>query len=446
MSTRETMEEKISQWRELIARRAAIATADVDELESHLREQIDELLRAGLSEDEALLIAITRLGALDDISREYAQEHNDRLWRQLVLDNGALNSPSKSGGIVALVMATISGLVLVVPSLAGAQEHSWFYRLFFVSILAFLALYFLLRRKSNTKIAAAVATTVLVAGLLLALYPFKGEITQVLATAHAAVALWLIVGVAYCDRQWISTRRRMDFLRFTGEWFVYMALFALGGGIFIGILVALFGVIGIDASEFVMLVALPGGFAGATVIAAWLVEEKQSVIENIAPVLTLVFTPLFAVLLLALVVAGAIQRDIVGSDRELLILFDAVLVIVVGLLLYAWSARGPNTSATWFEALQLAMVSAALIIDVYVLIAMIGRIAEFGVSPNKAASLGLNLILLVNLIGAAILLWRLLRSQVRIYALERWQTAFLPVYFVWAGLVVVLFPPLFAFV
>jgi hypothetical protein len=188
------------------------------------------------------------------------------------------------------------------------------------------------------------------------------------------------------------------------------------------------------------------------VIAAWLVEAKQSVIENIAPVLTKLFTPLFTLLLLAFIVAGFLQGSLVdGGDaeafgqRDLLILFDIVLVVVVGLLLYALSAREPLAPPSWFDRLQLVMVVAALVVDIMVLVAMIGRIAEWGASPNKLASLGLNVILFANLVGAAWLQLRFTMHRAPFERLERWQTGFLPVYLAWAAIVVVAFPPLFAF-
>ena len=73
------------------------------------------------------------------------------------------------------------------------------------------------------------------------------------------------------------------------------------------------------------------------------------------------------------------------------------------------------------------------------------RISEFGFSPNKVAALGENLVLLVNLAWSARLYARFLRNRGSFAALERWQTAYLPVYAVWAGLVVVVFPPLFGY-
>jgi hypothetical protein len=73
------------------------------------------------------------------------------------------------------------------------------------------------------------------------------------------------------------------------------------------------------------------------------------------------------------------------------------------------------------------------------------RISEFGWSPNKVAALGENLILLGNLGGSAVLYGRFLAGRVAFAPLERWQTAYLPVYAAWAWVVVLVFPLLFGF-
>ncbi len=190
---------------------------------------------------------------------------------------------------------------------------------------------------------------------------------------------------------------------------------------------------------------IPCGVAGAVIVAAGLVEAKQSVIENIAPVLTKLFTPLFTAMLLAFVVAALIQRDLLGTSRDLLIIFDVVLVVVLGLLLYSLSARNPESKPGWFERLQLLMVSSALVVDLLVLIAMVARIGAFGVSANKMASLGLNIILLVNLAWSAYLLLAILRGTARPAQLEKWQTRYIPVYLGWALIVMIVFPPVFGF-
>ena len=88
------------------------------------------------------------------------------------------------------------------------------------------------------------------------------------------------------------------------------------------------------------------------------------------------------------------------------------------------------------------MVS-ALAIDVLVLLEITGRITEYGTTPNKAAALGENIVLLVNLAWSAWLLLGLVRRHTRFAALERWQTNYLPVFAAWAWIVVLIFPPLF---
>jgi hypothetical protein len=137
----------------------------------------------------------------------------------------------------------------------------------------------------------------------------------------------------------------------------------------------------------------------------------------------------------------------INVEREALILFDLLLVVVLGLLLYSISARDPLAPPGLFDTLQLALVVSALAIDVLVLLAITGRLTdEYGTTPNRAAALGENVILLANLAWSAWLLLRFNRRRTPFAALERWQTGYLPVYAVWAWIVVLLFPPLFSYV
>jgi hypothetical protein len=164
-----------------------------------------------------------------------------------------------------------------------------------------------------------------------------------------------------------------------------------------------------------------------------------------APVLTMLFTPLFAVMLAGAAVVYAVTGLGEAFDRELLSVFDALLLVVLALVLYGMSARDPSTSPDWMDRIQLVAVVSALVLDVMVLGSMIARIGDLGFSPNRTAALGLNLVLLVNLAGAALLSARFLTRRSTLHRLERWQTAYLPIFALWAATVVVILPPLFAF-
>src|ERR1051325_5284042 len=119
-----SLEEQIGRWRSYLRRRQAIQSVDVAELEDHLREQVAVLVAAGLATDEAFLIAVKRMGDLDALSREFAREHSDRLWKQLVLvasDPGELRAPGRKDAIVAFCLAVAAAVAIKVPALFGLQ-------------------------------------------------------------------------------------------------------------------------------------------------------------------------------------------------------------------------------------------------------------------------------------------------------------------------------------
>jgi hypothetical protein len=236
----------------------------------------------------------------------------------------------------------------------------------------------------------------------------------------------------------------MDFVRFSGELLIYYALIALGGGVLLGLTAGMFGAIKIDF-EPVFEEWLPCAILGAVIVASWLVEAKQSVIENMAPVLTRIFTPLFAIALIAFLGTMIGTGRGIDIEREALIVFDLVLVLVLGLLLYSISARDPQAPPGSFDQLLVLLLVSALIADAFALAAIGARISEFGFTPNRVAAFGENVVLLVNLGWSTVLYVRFLRRRGTFTSLERWQTAYLPAYSVWAAIVVVGFPPVFGF-
>jgi len=446
MTTHTELEVQIDQWRAYVRRHRAISTADVDEMEDHLRERVTDLVATGLDDQEAFLVAVRRMGSLDAVSREFASEHSDRLWKQLVLVPEQADDARRSWRELAVVLALALGAGATVRIGLGVLDEDVMTRTVGLLVLPFLGAYLAWKRQLTARVLGVLAVPYTVLALVLALYPFESAgTTLVLAAVHAPVALWALVGVAYVGGRWRSDGHRMDFARFTGELAVYLTLLALGGAVLVGLTAGVVDLAGMDIEPAIENWILPFAVPGALVVAAWLVEAKQDVVENIAPVLTRVFTPLTLVMLLVLLAVLTTAGGLVDADRELLILMDAILVLVLGLLLYSVSARDPLARAGLFDGLLLALLGAALAVDAVALTAMLTRIAEFGFSANKVAALGLNVLLLVHLVGAAVLLLAFLRGRRPFDALSRWQTRFLPVYAVWAAVVVVVFPPVFGF-
>lgn len=455
-SDNEQLEAQIDRWRDYLRRRQAIDPVDVEELEDHLREQITGLTDAGLATDEALLVAVKRMGDLDDLSREFAREHSDRLWKQLVMstpDTEASGGVANTNAIVAFGLAVLAAMAIKLPALFGipldpnAELPPFYLRNASLFVLPPLVGYFAWSRTLQTRTLGSLVVAFLSAAVFANVYPFTPHgHTEILTTLHLPIALWLIVGIAYAGERWSRADGRMDFIRFSGELFIYYVLIALGGGVLTAFVGMIYQTIGIDASPFIASWLLPCGAAGAVIIGAWLVEAKQSVIENMAPVLTRLFTPLFAALLIAFLTTMLWTGRAVDIDRNLLIAFDLLLAVVLGLLLYSVSARDPRQPPGIFDILQVVLIVSALLANTVALWAIAARISEFGFTPNRVAALGENMILLVNLAWSTVLYVRFLKGNGSFTTLEQWQTSYVPVYAIWAAIVVIVFPVLFNYI
>lgn len=443
------IEPQIAEWRAYVLGARTVAAPDAEELEAHLRDQITELTAGGLAPDEAFLVAVKRMGDVDALSREFAREHSGRLWKQLVLSGTGEDAPPAPGWLRALGFAAGAGAVVQVARLAAgfpSEEPLWLARNIGLLVLPLLAAYFALQRRLDARGWAITMAPFLLAAVAVNTYPFGSDsATEQLVILHLPVALWFALAYPYTGGGVGSHERRMDFVRFTGEWIIYYALIALGGGVLIGLTAAILEPVGADVPERVIEWVLPSGAAGAVIVAAWLVEAKQRVVENMAPVLTTIFTPLFAAMLTVAAVTYAATGVAGDFDRELLTVFDALLVVVLGLVLYALTARDPVRPPGLLDRVQLLAVGSALLLDAMVLAAMAARIGDLGLTPNRVAAIGLNLVLLANLVGAAWLSLQFLRGRATFHRLERWQTRYLPAFALWTALVVVVLPPLFLF-
>ncbi|HET8968914.1 MAG TPA: permease prefix domain 1-containing protein, partial [Gaiellaceae bacterium] len=286
----ESVEAQIAEWRVYVARAPGVNGHDIDELEDHLRNQIAELTAAGLTADEGFLIAVKRMGDVDGVSREFAREHSGRLWKQLLLSGDDEPARTFSGWLEPLLFAAAAAVAVQIARLAAGfpdEEPTWLARNASLLVLPFLAAYFARQRQLDARRWVLTLAPFALAALVVNLYPWDGgsdteafgtdSDTEALAILALPVALWFVLSYPYMGGTIRSHERRMDFVRFTGEWFIYYVLIALGGGVLMGLTAAILEPAGVDVERIAEWV-LPTGAAGAVVVAAWLVESKQRVV------------------------------------------------------------------------------------------------------------------------------------------------------------------------
>ncbi len=179
--TDQPLEEQIAQWRAYLRRRQAVHGPDVEELEGHLRDQLTALTEAGLSGDEAFLVAVKRMGSLDALSREFARAHSERLWKQLVVspDADAPADTSRTEMLVVLGLAVAAALAVKVPVLFGHplspqdEVPAFYFRNASLFVFPLLAVYFMWKRGWNAMNGLWLALPFAAAAVFANVFPFQ---------------------------------------------------------------------------------------------------------------------------------------------------------------------------------------------------------------------------------------------------------------------------------
>ncbi len=447
------LETQIRSWSDHLRVRGNLSENDISELENHLRDEVDDLKAAGLAVDEAFLISVKRLGNVDAIAHEFAKVNTEKLWRQFLLDpfDPKTRSRNRRDIVLVVLFALLAGTLIKIPELFGIslqdQESELFYfKNLSLFILPFIAVFFLIKRQAASKTWAVILGIFALAALIINIYPsFAPHNTASLSGLHLPMFLWLVVGAAYIGKEWRKHPGRMNFIRFSGEAFIYGVLVMAGIVVLGGFISLIFESIQVDAGTFLENYYVIYGGCAAAMVTMYLVEAKKSVVENFAPILAKIFSPLFLITMLCFLAVMILTGKSPFMEREFLIAFDFMLAMILGLVLYIISARDINQPANLFDYLNLVLILTALVIDGVALSAIVFRLSAFGITPNKVAALGENLALLVNLAGLAWLYIGYFRTKFSFVKLEKWQTSYLYVYFCWTAIVAFVFPIIFRF-
>lgn len=443
------LEQNISSWGDYLRSTGKLDEIDVTELENHLREQIDELKCIGLSEDEAFFISVKRLGNIDTIAEEYSKVNTDKLWKQLLVDPVFTMEKKQNQRDILLVVlfALLAGTVAKIPTIFGLEMGSYVYlKNISYYILPFVVLFFLIRHNVNTKLICYIAGIFALTGVVINLYPsYSPHHTEILTAIHLPIMLWLITGVAYTGDEWMNNKARMNFIRFTGESVIYGSLIMLGLMVLMMFIMMIFQSISIDVEIFVENYFVVYAGCAAAMITIYLVETKKRVVENFAPILAKIFSPLFLITMVTFLLVMVITGNSPFVERNFLIGFDLMLVLVLGIVLYTISAKNIYDETNLFDYLNTALIIVALFVDGIALSAILFRLSEYGISPNKLAALGENILLLINLSALLVLYIRYFMGKMKFEIIEVWQTNYLTVYAIWMAVVVFLFPIFFRF-
>jgi hypothetical protein len=386
-----------------------------------------------LTSGEQQLIELIRQGTSSGQARREATMLLRSMWP-------TLDGRAKSSGWLALPALAAGLSVKFLMLLGGTADH---YVMWFGPVVGFWVLLSFAHQRHvalSHMVVPLLALTVSLA--VVSFLPFAPHgSTTILTAIHLPVLLWMVVTGAVGGGVWQNRITSAEFVRLTGSTVFYLALLAAAGGLLTGLGTAIFLTISPKAPAVAQWL-LPIGVAGAVVVASWLAETDDGDMARIANTLRRAFVPLFTALMLAFAIAAQPSGFFESFDRSRLGLYTVLLVVVCSLVGYAVATQNA-TSVAVDDWLLLALAKVAVIVDVMVLYALFHRLAGFGVTPNRAAVTGLNLILLIALVLLLMCQWLRLRRQVY-GAPQSWLGHFISVIAVWAALVTFGFPLIFA--
>jgi len=352
-------------------------------------------------------------------------------------------SPRAEWGVIIL-LALAAGTIAKLPQFVGFPNEDFFYsrNIPFV-IWPALSAYLLWRNRQPGRLWLMMGLLFVMAAAFINLLPErKHSDTLLLSCLHLPVVLWCVTGLTFAGGT-RSSQWRWQYLKFNGEWVVYTGLLLIGGMILTALTMGLFKLINMDIEGWYGRYVVVYGAAATPIVGAYAAHVQTRM--RITPVVAKIFSPLVLVTLAGYLGAMAIQRRSPFSDREFLLVFNAMLLVVLAIIVFAISERDTTTRLLAGDYIHVSLIVLALILDVIALSAIFCRLKEYGFSPNRLAVLGANLVVCGNLAG---LLWhylRFVRGKATLEAAREFTGGYMIIQAIWAAVVTMAFPFIFWF-
>jgi hypothetical protein len=345
-----------------------------------------------------------------------------------------------------IVAALLAGVIAKLPAFFTISEDFFYPRNIGFIVFPILMAYFAWKNKLTTGSIAMIAGAVLAGLLFINFLPdVKHSDTLILSCIHLVLFLYGILGLAFVGGNLNAVEKRLGYLRYNGDLIVMTALILIAGGIMTAITLGLFNLIGVKIERFYFDYVVVFGLAAAPIVATYLTQTNPQLVGKVSPVIARLFSPLVLVMLVIYLVAMIYSGKDPFNDREFLLVFNALLVGVMAIIFFSVAETSKSTKSqpeVWILFL-LSVVTG--IVNCIALSAILFRIAEWGITPNRLAVLGSNVLILINLILVTIQLFNVLSKKKTIAGVGMAIAGFLPVYFLWTVIVTFLFPFLFSF-
>lgn len=348
--------------------------------------------------------------------------------------------------LILITTCLITGFLIKIPDIFNAGVNEIFYmKNAGIIVFAGLTLFMVWTNKvTDLKWLITILSGFLILTLYVNLLPSVRDSDSInLVYIHLPLLLWCIFGLVFIDFNLEDKVKRIEYIRYNGDLAILMAIIAIAGGILTGITIGLFDAIGIGIEKFYMKNIVIIGAVSVPIVATYIIKNYTLLTNKIAPVIARIFSPLVLITAVIFLIALAISGKDPYRDREFLLIFNLMLLGVMAVIVFSISETSSTEKQKFNELVLFALSIATVIIDLIALSAIFYRLGTFGITPNRLAVLGSNILILGNLALLIIDLYKINFKKELIKKVELTFAKYLPVYLIWILFVIIGFPLIF---
>lgn len=348
--------------------------------------------------------------------------------------------------LFVIIASLVAGLIAKLPAILQIDEEFFFTRNVGFVIFPVLAAYFGWKNKLSAGKIAVIAGAMLAGLIFINSFPAVAKSdTLILSSIHLLLFLWSLLGFAFVNSARNDVEQRLGYLRYNGDLIVMTTLILIAGGIMTAVTIGLFQLIGLNIEKFYVDYVVVFGLPAAPILGTWLTQTNPQLVGKVSPVIARIFSPLVLVMLVIYLIAIVYSGKDPYNDREFLLMFNGLLVGVMAIIFFSVAevSKAPENLTSIWVLFLLSVIT--IIVNGIALSAILFRIAEWGITPNRAAVLGGNVLILVNLLLVTVQLFKVLTKKTEVTAVGKVIATYLPVYCVWTIIVTFFFPLIFGF-
>jgi hypothetical protein len=354
----------------------------------------------------------------------------------------ALGGKNEISAVIILIL--VGGLIANIPNLTGINEESFFSKNIPLIIFPILSAYFIWIQKIEFNKIWFPIIAIIISAIYVNLIPnYNKSDSTMLVGIHLPMFLWSILGYAFIGAKLNDHPRKIEFLKFNGDLIIMCGIILLSCMVFTLITFGLFELINIKIEESYFRYFAIWWIAAIPMIASFLLQNNPQLINKVSPIIAKIFTPLVFINLLIYLTAVIYTGKYPYNDRNLLLVFNVLLIGVMALILFSVAEVGKNNKGLFTLYILFGLSILTIIINSIALSAISFRILQYGMTPNRIAVLGGNILIFIHLLMVSFKLYKSVRNKAKIEEVETSIAQFLPIYSIWTAIIVFILPFIF---